>query len=180
MSASSSPKTLRCPSCDGRMREVERRGINVDVCTECKGVFLDRGELDALVEAVEQVEDWYERHAGEQPAPSGAPAPPPPAATGPPPGTAPPAQYPPPGGYPPPAQHPPPGQYAPPGGYPPPPPGHYPPPRHQPGRSVLSEAVELFQAVTRDRKHGHGSYGHGYGHRKRRKGGLGDFFDFDD
>ena len=45
-------RTLRCPNCDGQMREVERRGVVIDICNECRGVFLDRGELDALVEAV--------------------------------------------------------------------------------------------------------------------------------
>ena len=33
------------------MRAYERNGITVDQCTECRGIFLDRGELDHLVEA---------------------------------------------------------------------------------------------------------------------------------
>lgn len=53
---------MRCPACDGPMREVERRGVRIDVCTECKGVWLDRGELDKLVaaERAEPYEDWSE------------------------------------------------------------------------------------------------------------------------
>jgi Zn-finger nucleic acid-binding protein len=31
------------------MRSYERNGITVDQCTECRGVFLDRGELDHLI-----------------------------------------------------------------------------------------------------------------------------------
>lgn len=42
---------LRCPLCDVAMREVSRRGVKVDVCPECRGVWLDRGELDHLIEA---------------------------------------------------------------------------------------------------------------------------------
>ena len=33
------------------MRTYERNGVHVDQCTECRGVFLDRGELERLTEA---------------------------------------------------------------------------------------------------------------------------------
>jgi Zn-finger nucleic acid-binding protein len=33
------------------MRTYERNGVNVDQCTSCKGIFLDRGELEALINA---------------------------------------------------------------------------------------------------------------------------------
>jgi hypothetical protein len=33
------------------MRSYERSGITVDQCTSCRGVFLDRGELEKLVDA---------------------------------------------------------------------------------------------------------------------------------
>jgi Zn-finger nucleic acid-binding protein len=33
------------------MRTYERSGVTVDQCTECRGVFLDRGELEKLVDA---------------------------------------------------------------------------------------------------------------------------------
>jgi uncharacterized protein len=33
------------------MRQYERNGITVDQCTECRGVYLDRGELDQLLDA---------------------------------------------------------------------------------------------------------------------------------
>jgi len=42
---------LTCPKCHGDMRQYERSGIHVDQCTECRGVFLDRGELEGLVDA---------------------------------------------------------------------------------------------------------------------------------
>ncbi|HYF25484.1 MAG TPA: zf-TFIIB domain-containing protein [Baekduia sp.] len=40
-----------CPKCQGEMRTYERNGIHVDQCTECRGLFLDRGELEHLVQA---------------------------------------------------------------------------------------------------------------------------------
>lgn len=43
--------TLTCPKCQGSMRAYERNGITVDQCAECRGIFLDRGELEHLVEA---------------------------------------------------------------------------------------------------------------------------------
>jgi Zn-finger nucleic acid-binding protein len=170
MTETGTGRTLRCPNCDGKMREVERRGVVIDICTDCRGVFLDRGELDALVEAIEQVDELYAREQAP-PAPAAgyqAPQAPPVA-----PGYAPPAA---PGGYQTPQHH---GH-----GYPQQPQQGYQPqpaygqPSHGPGKKdVVSEAMELFQAVARERKHkGHSS---GYSsHKKHKKGGLADFFDF--
>jgi uncharacterized protein len=44
-------ESLICPKCRGAMRTYERSGITVDQCTECRGIFLDRGELERLVDA---------------------------------------------------------------------------------------------------------------------------------
>lgn len=41
---------LSCPKCQAPMRAYERNGITVDQCTECRGIFLDRGELEHLIE----------------------------------------------------------------------------------------------------------------------------------
>ena len=60
------PGGLVCPKCQGQMRTYERSGIHVDQCGECRGVFLDRGELDRLIDA----ESSYLESA----APHGAPA----------------------------------------------------------------------------------------------------------
>jgi Zn-finger nucleic acid-binding protein len=40
-----------CPKCQGRMRQYERSGVTVDQCGECRGIFLDRGELERLIDA---------------------------------------------------------------------------------------------------------------------------------
>ena len=44
-------ESLTCPKCRGEMRTYERSGVTVDQCGECRGIFLDRGELDRLVDA---------------------------------------------------------------------------------------------------------------------------------
>ena len=42
---------LICPKCPGLMRTYERSGVTVDQCADCRGIFLDRGELERLVDA---------------------------------------------------------------------------------------------------------------------------------
>ena len=55
---------LTCPKCHGPMRTYERNGVHVDQCTECRGIFLDRGELERLIDAEN---DWHERDSGGRP-----------------------------------------------------------------------------------------------------------------
>jgi uncharacterized protein len=52
---------LTCPKCHGTMRTYERNGVHVDQCTECRGIFLDRGELDRLIDAENA---WHGGEAG--------------------------------------------------------------------------------------------------------------------
>ena len=40
---------LRCPSDGSRLVEVERSDVLIDACPECRGVWLDRGELDRIL-----------------------------------------------------------------------------------------------------------------------------------
>ena len=42
---------LTCPKCGGAMRSYERNGVTIEQCAECRGVFLDRGELERLIDA---------------------------------------------------------------------------------------------------------------------------------
>ena len=35
---------MNCPVCETRMREIQKYGVEVDICPDCKGVWLDRGE----------------------------------------------------------------------------------------------------------------------------------------
>ena len=44
-------ESLTCPKCRGEMRSYERNSVTVDQCGECRGIFLDRGELERLVDA---------------------------------------------------------------------------------------------------------------------------------
>ena len=42
---------MMCPKCNGQMRQYERNGVTVDQWGECRGIFLDRGELERLIDA---------------------------------------------------------------------------------------------------------------------------------
>jgi Zn-finger nucleic acid-binding protein len=40
-----------CPKCQNSMRTVDRQGIHIDQCDSCRGIFLDRGELESILQA---------------------------------------------------------------------------------------------------------------------------------
>jgi uncharacterized protein len=42
---------MKCPNCpDVRLAISARQGVELDYCPQCRGVWLDRGELDKLLE----------------------------------------------------------------------------------------------------------------------------------
>ena len=45
-------RNLTCPADGSTMNETARDGVLIDVCPKCRGVWLDRGELDKLLELV--------------------------------------------------------------------------------------------------------------------------------
>lgn len=62
-----------CPKCQNQMLTVDRGGVHIEQCQGCRGIFLDRGELEQIATAERT---YYQ----------GAPVPPPPPAHMPPPG----------------------------------------------------------------------------------------------
>ncbi|MHB8959642.1 MAG: TFIIB-type zinc ribbon-containing protein [Candidatus Limnocylindrales bacterium] len=42
---------MTCPKCGGRMHSFERSRLVVEQCEDCRGFFLDGGELERLIEA---------------------------------------------------------------------------------------------------------------------------------
>ena len=41
---------MKCPLDDSDLVMSERQGIEIDYCPKCRGVWLDRGELDKIIE----------------------------------------------------------------------------------------------------------------------------------
>ena len=45
---------MKCPVCkDVTLLMAEKKGVEIDYCPECRGIWLDRGELDKLIEKEE-------------------------------------------------------------------------------------------------------------------------------
>jgi Zn-finger nucleic acid-binding protein len=57
---------MTCPKCHGEMRHYERSGVTLDQCADCRGIFLDRGELERIVDAESA---WQTSRAPQQPPP---------------------------------------------------------------------------------------------------------------
>ena len=41
---------MKCPNCNETLVMADRQGIEIDYCPKCRGVWLDKGELDKIIE----------------------------------------------------------------------------------------------------------------------------------
>lgn len=41
---------MKCPNCQATLQIADKQGIEIDYCPECRGIWLDRGELDKIIE----------------------------------------------------------------------------------------------------------------------------------
>lgn len=63
---------MNCPVCRVPLAMSDRNGIEIDYCPQCRGVWLDRGELDKIVErsapqaAPQRAAPSYAQHGGAQ------------------------------------------------------------------------------------------------------------------
>jgi Zn-finger nucleic acid-binding protein len=61
---------MKCPLDDSDLVMTERQGIEIDYCPKCRGVWLDRGELDKIIERSAAVESPQDRPTGHYREPS--------------------------------------------------------------------------------------------------------------
>lgn len=66
---------MKCPVCSTDLQIATRAGIEIDYCPTCRGVWLDRGELDKIIERHAQETQSLQRgappaYAPEPPAPT--------------------------------------------------------------------------------------------------------------
>ena len=54
------PDVMKCPIDNNNLVMSDRNGVEIDYCPECRGVWLDRGELDKIIDRASQ-------HAPQQP-----------------------------------------------------------------------------------------------------------------
>lgn len=45
---------MKCPNCNETLLMTERNKIEIDYCPVCRGIWLDKGELDKMLEYAEQ------------------------------------------------------------------------------------------------------------------------------
>ena len=142
------PAQAPCPKCRGAFIEIDRGGIKIDVCQECRSVFLDRGELDQIIAAEQRAvsnvysedESFFRQLAGQQAAPTAQVTPQPMPVSQP----APPVQ--------------------------PPQPAYTPPPPVQPQQPTYTPPPVQQQTYSapppQQQHHGHGQHGHGGSHQQ--------------
>lgn len=52
---------MKCPRCNIILTMTERQGVEIDACPECRGVWLDRGELDKIINRYNAFDEEDER-----------------------------------------------------------------------------------------------------------------------
>ena len=57
---------MKCPQDETTLAISDRQGIEIDYCPTCRGVWLDRGELDKLIERESR---WLEERVDERDGP---------------------------------------------------------------------------------------------------------------
>lgn len=57
---------MKCPNCkDVNLVMSERQGVEIDYCPECRGVWLDRGELDKIIEKSAQPDQSFQSQSNQ-------------------------------------------------------------------------------------------------------------------
>lgn len=59
---------MKCPNCEETLVMTERQGIEIDYCPKCRGVWLDKGELDKIIErsSVQAQQDFTQNKEKEK------------------------------------------------------------------------------------------------------------------
>jgi Zn-finger nucleic acid-binding protein len=58
---------MKCPVCNIALVMSERQGVEIDYCPDCRGIWLDRGELDKIVEKSEDFHQTSHPSASDRP-----------------------------------------------------------------------------------------------------------------
>jgi hypothetical protein len=58
---------MLCPLCKEPLQTAERHGVEIDYCLKCRGVWLDRGELDKIIERAAQFHAFGTHHESDFP-----------------------------------------------------------------------------------------------------------------
>lgn len=58
---------MKCPVCkDVTLLMSEKNGVEIDYCPECRGIWLDRGELDKIIDRARDARDGYRENERQE------------------------------------------------------------------------------------------------------------------
>lgn len=52
---------MNCPRCNLTLLMAERQGVEIDYCSQCRGIWLDRGELEKIIERSSNLNQSFEQ-----------------------------------------------------------------------------------------------------------------------
>lgn len=52
---------MQFPNCSNQMDEVQKYGVDIDFCPRCKGVWLDRGEIEKITDSQDRYQDYMDK-----------------------------------------------------------------------------------------------------------------------
>jgi Zn-finger nucleic acid-binding protein len=58
---------MNCPQCNVTLLMAERQSVEIDYCPQCRGIWLDRGELEKIIERSSSIEASYSGSSGFPP-----------------------------------------------------------------------------------------------------------------
>ena len=58
---------MHCPNDQTQLAITDRQGVEIDYCPTCRGVWLDRGELDKIIDRAAELYERPEREAPQSP-----------------------------------------------------------------------------------------------------------------
>lgn len=51
---------MNCPICNIPMLLIDRQGVEIDFCPQCRGIWLERGELNKIIDRSARIETtWH-------------------------------------------------------------------------------------------------------------------------
>lgn len=56
---------MKCPNCEETLVMTERQGVEIDYCPKCRGVWLDKGELDKIIEKAASMQSSQDLKSNE-------------------------------------------------------------------------------------------------------------------
>ena len=55
---------MNCPKCNIVLLMTDRQGVEIDYCPECRGIWLDRGELEKIIDRSAGINPAMEQGSG--------------------------------------------------------------------------------------------------------------------